>query len=38
MLNKVGLENGQSKLEGGGGGSERFHTIMGDESIRNNVS
>jgi len=38
MLNKVRLENGQSKLEGGGGGGEVFHTIMGDESIRNNVS
>jgi len=38
MLNKVGLENSQGKLEGGGGGGEVLHTIMGDEKIRNNFS
>jgi len=38
MLNKVRLENGQSKLEGGGGGGEVFHTMMGDGKIRSNIS
>jgi len=30
MLNKVRLENGQGKLEGGGGGGEISYTVTGN--------